>query len=74
MISLWKIIRNLSAIAGLILLLGSVGESDKYTLALHQAAPSYCDKNLIIGIALLLPMIIHLLVEMYKEGREDNVD
>lgn len=73
MISLWKIIRNLSAIAGLILLMGTAGTQDKYA-ALHQVAPSYCDRNLIIGIVLLLPMIIHLLVEMYKEGREDNVD
>lgn len=74
MISMWKIIRNLSAIAGLVLLMGSVGASDYYVIELGQTAPSYCDRNLIIGIVLLLPTIIHLLVEMYKEGGEDNVD
>lgn len=72
MISLWKIIRNLSAIAGLILLMGSVGEQDRYTLALRQAAPAHSDTTMIIGIVLLLPMIIHLLVEMYKEGKQDD--
>lgn len=70
--SLWKIIRNLSAIAGLILIFGSVSTSDYYVVELGRTAPSYCDRNLIIGIVLILPMIIHLLVEMYKEGREDN--
>jgi hypothetical protein len=74
MISLWKIIRNLSAIAGFILLLGTAGTTDYYANELRQAAPSYCDRNLIIGLVLILPMIIHLIVETYKEGREDNVD
>ena len=72
MMSLWKIIRNLSAIAGFILLLGTAGTTDYYANELRQAAPSYCDRNLIIGLVLILPMIIHLLAEMYKEGKQDD--
>lgn len=72
MMSLWKIIRNLSAIAGFILLLGTAGTTDYYANELRQAAPSYCDRNLIIGLVLILPMIIHLLVEMHKEGKQDD--
>lgn len=71
MISLWKIIRNLSAIAGLILLMGSVGTSDYYAMELECAAPSYVNTNLVIGIALILPMIIHLIIEMCKEGKSE---
>lgn len=71
MISLWKIIRNLSAIAGLILLMGSVGTSDYYAMELECAAPSYVNTNLVIGIALILPMIIHLIIEMCKEGNKE---
>lgn len=71
MISMWKIIRNLSAIAGLILLMGSVGASDYYAMELECVAPSYVNTNLIIGIALMIPMVIHLLVEMYKEGNKE---
>lgn len=73
MISLWKIIRNLSAIAGLILLFGSVGTSDYYAMELECAAPSYVNTNLVIGIVLILPMIIHLIIEMCKEGNQDNL-
>ena len=71
MMSLWKIIRNLSAIAGLIMLMGAVGEQDRYTLALRQAAPAHSNTTMIIGIVLILPMIIHLLIEMYKEGKSE---
>lgn len=71
MISLWNIIRNLSAIAGLILLMGSVGTSDYYAMELECAAPSYVNTNLIIGVLLILPTIIHLLIEMYREGKSE---
>ena len=70
MMSLWKIIRNLSAIAGLIMLIGAIGTSDYYVIELEQVAPSYCNRNIIIGIVLLIPMVIHLFYEMYKEGKE----
>ena len=73
MMSLWKIIRNLSAVAGFILLFGSVGTSDYYVIELEQVAPSYVNTNIGIGLALMLPMIIHLIVEMYKEGRSNDV-
>ena len=71
MMSLWKIIRNLSAIAGLIMLMGAVGTSDYYVVELEQEAPSYLNRNIIIGIALMFPMVIHLFYEMYKEGSKE---
>ena len=71
MISLWKIIRNLSAIAGLILLMGSVGTSDYYAMELECAAPSYVNTNLVIGIVLMLPMVIHLIIDMSREGKQE---
>lgn len=73
MISLWKIIRNLSAIAGLIMLMGAISTSDYYVIELGQVAPSYCNRNIIIGILLLLPMIIHLIAEMCLEGKKDDI-
>lgn len=71
MMSLWKIIRNLSAIAGLIMMMGAISTSDYYVVELEQMAPSYCSRNIIIGIALMLPMVIHLFYEMYKEGSKE---
>ena len=69
--SLRKIIRNLLAIAGLIMLMGAIGTSDYYVIELEQVAPSYCNRNIVIGIALMLPMVIHLFYEMYKEGKKN---
>jgi hypothetical protein len=71
MMSLRKIIRNLLAIAGLIMLMGAIGTSDYYVIELEQVAPSYCNRNIVIGIALMLPMVIHLFYEMYKEGKKN---
>ena len=73
MISLWKIIRNLLAIAGLIMLMGAIGTSDYYVVELEQVAPSYCSRNIIIGIVLMLPMVIHQFVEMYREGKQGDI-
>lgn len=70
MISLWKIFRNLSAIAGLILLYCTVSTSDYYVMELGQAEPSYIKTHLILGVLLLVPLILHVLWDMYKEGQE----
>ena len=73
MMSLWKIIRNLSAVAGFILMIGSISTSDYYVIELEQVAPSYINTNIGIGVALMIPMVIHVFVDMYKEGRKNNV-
>lgn len=73
MISLWKIIRNLSAIGGFGLLFCTVSTSDFYILELGQAEPSWIGRNLVIGIIMLLPMLVHVIVETYMEGRQDDV-
>lgn len=74
MMSIWKIIRNLLAILGAIFLLGAIGASDYHVVELGQAEPSSVTTNIIIGVALLLPLLAHILYEMYKEGRDDHVD
>lgn len=70
MISIWKIIRNLTAIAGFILLLCTVGTSDYYVLELGQAEPTWITRNLIIGVILLLPALFIVILETIAEGSD----
>ena len=74
MMSMWKIIRNLSAILGAVFLMGAVGTSDYYTIELGQTEPSSVYRNLIIGFILVLPLLVNTIYDMYKEGKEDDVD
>ena len=74
MMSIWKIIRNLSAILGGLFLMGAVGTSDYYTMELGQAEPSSVYHNLIIGFVLILPLLVNTIYDMYKEGKTDDVD
>ena len=72
MISFWKIIRIILAIGGFGLLLCTISTSDYYVLELGQAEPSWITQNIVIGLLMLLPMLIHIVYETYMEGREDN--
>lgn len=74
MMSLWKIIRNLMAILGVVCLFGAMGTSDYYAVELGQAEPSFVGRYLVIGIVLMLPLLASALYEMYIEGRKDHVD
>lgn len=71
MMSLWKIFRNLSAIAGFILLYLAASTSDYHLLELGVDEPSWVNKGVIVGLLMLLPMLFHIIYEMYMEGKEE---
>lgn len=73
MISLWKIIRNLLAITGAVSIIGAISTSDYYVIELGQVEPAYIKTQIIIGAALLIPFVFHVLYDIYKEGRNGNV-
>lgn len=74
MISMWKIVRNLLAICGAVSIYGAISTSDYYVIELGQVEPAYIKTQIIVGTVLLIPFVLHVLYEMYKEGRRDNVD
>lgn len=72
MISSWKIIRNLLAIAGAIMIFSAISTSDYYVVELGQAEPTSVWKNLIIGVVMTLPVVLSAVCELYKEGKQDD--
>lgn len=73
MISMWKIIRNLLAICGAVSIFGAVSTSDFYVIELGRTEPSYIGTQLIVGCILVIPFVLHVLYDIYKEGTEDDV-
>ena len=71
MISVWKIIRNLLAIIGAITIYGTIGTSDYYVIELGSVAPAYVKTQIIVGVLMILPMVLHVFYELYKEGKND---
>lgn len=71
MISLWKIFRNLSAIAGFVLLYAAASTSDYHLLELGVDEPLWVSKGIIVGLMMLLPMLFHVIYETWKEGKEE---
>lgn len=71
MISIWKIIRNLLAIIGALAIYGAVSTSDYYIIELGTVEPAYVKTQLIVGVILVLPMLLHVFYELYKEGKND---
>lgn len=63
MISLWRVIRNLSGILGAILAFGAVGNMDYHLIELGQAEPASAWVALGVGIAMMIPSLIHVLRE-----------
>ena len=74
MISLWKIIRTMSAIIGAVHLIFAVQTSDYYVMELGLAEPAYVKTHIIVGLLMLLPLLIHVLYDLYKEGKKNDVD
>ena len=72
MISSWKIIRNLLAIAGAIMIFSAISTSDYYVVELGQAEPTSVWKNLIIGVMMMLPVVLSAVCELYKEGKQND--
>lgn len=65
--SAWKIIRNLLAVAGAIMVFGSVGASDFYVIELGKSEPLHVWRYMVIGAILMSPMLLNLLYIEYKE-------
>lgn len=65
-----RIIRNLSALVGFLLLLCTVSTSDYYVVELGQPEPSWIMRNLVIGFLLILPLVFHVVAETYAEWRD----
>lgn len=59
---LWKILRSLMAIAGFFLIYGGFSESDYYVIELCQPQPDYIWTMVAIGVALMLPALIHFII------------
>lgn len=73
MISLWKIIRNLLAIAGAVSIYGAISTSDYYVIELGQVEPAYIQTQIVIGVVLLIPFVLHVVYDFYKEGKRDDI-
>lgn len=68
----WKIIRNLLAIAGAVTILGGASTSDYYVMELGQAEPAMVWQSMIIGALMLLPAVIEIFYNIYKEGKTNE--
>lgn len=63
---LWKIVRNIMAIVGTLLIFGSVGTSDYYVMELGQPEPANFWPTIVVGFILITPTIIHAIREEMK--------
>lgn len=69
---LWKTIRTLMAIVGVILIFGAVGTSDYYVLELGQAEPPSVLSTILIGVLMTFPLLGEL-VYKYMKGESTDV-
>ena len=60
MTCLWRCIRNVAAIIGVILMYCAVSTSDYYVMELHTTEPKFVYITGIIGVILMVPAVIHL--------------
>ena len=72
MISLWKIIRNLLAVVGAGCIIGGVSTSDYYVIELGTVEPAYVKSQIIFGCMMVLPLLVHVIYDLYKEGKHDD--
>lgn len=63
---LWKIVRTLMAIVGIILIFGAVGTSDYYVLELGQAEPPSVWSTILVGVLMTLPLLGELIYKYMK--------
>lgn len=55
----WRIIRTLSAAAGLFMVIGSVGTMDYHVMELGENEPGGLWLYIIIGAAMMIPAYVH---------------
>lgn len=63
----WRIIRTLSAAAGLMLLIMAVGTSDYHVMELGTDEPVIVWKAIVLGILMMLPAYIHAFRKEWEE-------
>lgn len=68
--SLWKIVRTLMAIIGVILIFGAVGTSDYYVLELGQVEPSSVWTTIFIGVLMVSPIWVELIYKNKKGEKQ----
>lgn len=69
---LMNIIRNTMLVVGIFLIYGGISTHDFYSLELHEPVPAGTWEGIWVGLILLIPTIIYVLVRVYKE--RDDVD
>lgn len=57
--TLWKVLRVLMAFAGCFLIYAAVSTGDYYVFELGQTEPDYIWKVVNIGVALIIPALVH---------------
>lgn len=66
----WSIIRGASAVAGFALLFLIVGTSDYHVMELGEREPAGLFLWGIVGVAMILPTLIHAIKEERKEWND----
>ena len=74
MINACRIICYLLAFLGFIVLLGAIGTSDFYIIELEQTDPEYVWTWVKVGVTMMIPMAVSVCLDLWKEGKQDNVD
>lgn len=70
--SLLKIIRIAMAAVGVILIFGGAGTSDYYVMELGQSEPARVWTLMLVGCVLIVPTIIHAIIEELKERNDED--
>lgn len=73
MTSLWRIVRTLMAVIGIVLIFGAVGRSDYYLLELGQPEPANVWTTIHIGLILMVPTFVCMVREGLK-GKTNDLD
>lgn len=68
---LWKCVRSIMAVIGIVLVYLSASTSDYYVLTLKEPEPGFVLPTMLAGAALMLPMIIPIIREYLKEEHDD---
>lgn len=69
---LWKIVRTLMAIIGIVLIFGAAGTSDYYVLELGQSEPSSVWMMLAVGFLMIVPLVFHIIKERIQDDVHDR--
>lgn len=71
-ISIWKTLRTLMTIGGLVLMFLAVSTSDYYVLELGCSEPAYVWNYMLVGALMFAPALIHSIYELWLEGKDEE--